>query len=218
MKSVLQEHDAQLIKKYNGIIGLDEVGRGALAGPVYTAACWIKPGFFKQTENWAQTSGMRDSKKMTKKKRLEAKERLIELKAASQIDYAIASASVAEIERYNISGATLLAFDRCLEQLFPRKDSDSQPLILIDGKPVKAASFKHRAITGGDDRSLVIAMASILAKVARDQWMEALHRNFPQYEWRKNKGYGTLAHREGIQSHGSCREHRALFLRKILTK
>lgn len=218
MKSVLQEHDAQLIEKYNGIVGLDEVGRGALAGPVYTAACWIKPGFFQQAGNWTQTADMRDSKKMSEKKRLEASERLAQLKEAGHIDYALASASVQEIDRYNITGATLRAFVRSLRQLFPGKGSDPQPLILVDGKPLKAVSFEHRAIIGGDDCSLVIAMASILAKVARDQRMEALDLDFPQYHWKKNKGYGTLAHREGIQSHGSCKEHRPLFLRKIHNK
>lgn len=216
MKSVLQEHDAQLIENYNGIIGLDEVGRGALAGPVYTAACWIKPGFFQQASNWTQTVDMRDSKKMTENKRLAASERLAQLKEAGHIDFATASASVEEIDRYNITGATLRAFVRALRRLFPEKGAEPQPLILVDGKPLKAVSFEHQAIIGGDDRSLVIAMASILAKVARDQWMEALDREFPQYHWKKNKGYGTLAHREGIQSHGSCREHRSLFLRKIL--
>ena len=218
MKSVLQEHDAQLIEKYNGLVGLDEVGRGALAGPVYTAACWIKPGFFQHLSNCTETVDMRDSKKMTEKKRLEASLRLAQLKEAGQIDYSIASASVEEIDRYNISGATLRAFDRSLQELLPVKGRDQKPLILVDGKPLKAVSFEHRALIGGDDRSLVIAMASILAKVARDQWMEALDHDFPQYQWKKNKGYGTLAHREGIQSHGSCKEHRTLFLRKILNK
>lgn len=218
MKSVLQEHDAQLIENYNGIVGLDEVGRGALAGPVFTAACWIKPGFFEKAGIWTLTSEIRDSKKMSKKKRSEASERLAYLKSEGLIDYALASASVKEIDRYNIAGATQRAFVRSLEKVVAGKLISAQPLILVDGRPLKGVSFEHKAIVGGDDRSLAIAMASILAKVARDQWMEVLHLDFPQYDWKSNKGYGTLAHREGIRAHGVCCQHRTLFLRKILNK
>ena len=140
MKSVLQEHDAQLIEKYNGLVGLDEVGRGALAGPIYTAACWIKPGFFQHLSNCTETVDMR-FKKMTVKKRLEASLRLAQLKEAGQIDYSIASASVEEIDRYNISGATLRAFDRSLQELLTVKGRGRQPLILVDGNPLKAVSL-----------------------------------------------------------------------------
>ena len=217
MGTILQEHDAKLILKAGSIIGLDEVGRGALAGPVCTAACLLKEDFFLNKKNLKITNDFRDSKKMSAKLREQAFDSLSRLRAIGSIDFEITSASVQEIESLNISGATRLSMDRSLKAIFARNASLARSLILMDGKPLKDFPFPHQAIVGGDDRSLAIACASILAKVARDHLMDSLGEQFPAYDWQKNKGYGTKFHREQLQSAGPCTEHRALFLRKILT-
>ena len=216
MGTILQEYDAKLMLKAGSLIGLDEVGRGALAGPVFTAACLLKENFFLKKENLNITTDFRDSKKMSAKLREQAFENLIHLKEVGALDFEITSASVREIELLNISGATRLSFDRALKAIFARNTSFAQSLILMDGKPLKDFPYPHKAIVGGDDRSLAIACASILAKVARDRLMDSLGKQFPGYDWQKNKGYGTKFHREQLRLAGSCSEHRALFLRKIL--
>ena len=216
MGTILQEYDAKLMQKAESIIGLDEVGRGALAGPVFTAACLIKEDFFLNKENLKITTDFRDSKKMSAKLREEAFESLNRLKAIGSIDFEITSASVQEIGALNISGATCLSLDRSLKAILARNTQIGKSIILIDGKPLKNLLYPHQAIVGGDDRSLAIACASILAKVTRDRHMDSLAKQFPAYEWQKNKGYGTKFHREKLRLAGSCTEHRVLFLRKIL--
>ena len=162
------------------------------------------------------TIDFRDSKKMSAKLRDQAFENLIYLKAIGSIDFEIHSASVQEIELFNISGAIRLSFERSLKAIFLRNVIIAKSLILLDGKPLKDFPYNHQAIVGGDDCSLAIACASILAKVARDRIMNTLGKQFPAYDWKKNKGYGTKFHREQVQSVGPCPEHRSLFLRKIL--
>lgn len=216
MGSILQEYDAKLMLQAESIIGLDEVGRGALAGPVFTAACLVKTDFFLNKENLSLTARFRDSKKMSSSLREQAFKNLIHLKKVGSIDFEVASASVQEIELLNISGATRLSLDRSLKGISKRNASFAQALILMDGKPLKDFAYPHQAIVGGDDCSLAIACASILAKVARDHFMDSLGQRFPRYNWQKNKGYGTKFHREQIQIGGACSEHRALFLRRIL--
>lgn len=218
MESILQEYDAKLMLEAGSLIGLDEVGRGALAGPVFTAACLVRKDFFLNKKNISSTAGFRDSKKMSANLREQAFENLIHLKTIGSVDFEISSASVQEIETFNISGATRLSFDRSLKALHGRNPSSRESLILIDGKPLKNFPYVHQAIVGGDDQSLSIACASILAKVARDRFMDVLGGRFPRYNWQKNKGYGTKFHREQIQQGGPSTEHRPLFLRKILNK
>ena len=216
MKSSLQIHDEKLMTGSSLLIGLDEVGRGALAGPVFTAACLMKDNFFKNDDSLSLTAGFRDSKKMSAGKREDAYQSLIYLRKIRTSDFEIASASVAEIDSLKITGATRLSIERSLKALRARQPALVQTLILMDGKPLKDFSYPHQAIVGGDDLSLAIASASILAKVARDRYMNTLGEQFPRYDWQKNKGYGTKFHREQIQLAGACSEHRALFLRKII--
>ena len=216
MKSSLQIHDEKLMTGSSLLIGLDEVGRGALAGPVFTAACLMKDNFFKNDDSLSLTAGFRDSKKMSAGKREDAYQSLIYLRKIRTSDFEIASASVAEIDSLKITGATRLSIERSLKALRARQPALVQTLILMDGKPFKDFSYPHQAIVGGDDLSLAIASASILAKVARDRYMNTLGEQFPRYDWQKNKGYGTKFHREQIQLAGACSEHRALFLRKII--
>lgn len=216
MGTILQEYDAKLMFESGPLIGLDEVGRGALAGPVFTAACLLKEDFFLNLKNLNITTDFRDSKKMSAKLREQAFESLSHLRAIGSIDFEITSASVQEIESFNISGATRLSLDRSLKAIYGRNVLTTKSLIIMDGKPLKDFPYPHHAIVGGDDRSLAIACASILAKVARDRLMDSLGEQFPAYEWQKNKGYGTKFHREQLQSIGPCPQHRVLFLRKIL--
>ena len=215
MESLLQEYDAKLMGKTGSLIGLDEVGRGALAGPVFTAACLVKTDFFINKENLSLTASFRDSKKMSASMREQAYQNLIHLKNMESVDFEISSASVEEIDSLNISGATRLSLERSLKAVFERNRSFAQSVILMDGKPLKDFPYTHKAIVGGDDQSLAIACASILAKVERDRFMKSLGKRFPRYDWQKNKGYGTKFHREQIKLAGACPEHRTLFLRRI---
>ena len=218
METLLQEYDFKLLKGVRTLIGIDEVGRGALAGPVFTAACSLNQTLFKDKASLARTSIMRDSKKMSEKKRMSAFLTLIELKETGLIDYTITSASVEEIDQRNILGATLLSMERSLSSLIARIDKQVDYMILVDGKPLSPSvfPFQHKAIVGGDDRSLSIAMASILAKVSRDTYMKSLDERFSGYGFSQNKGYGTKCHRESVLAKGPCPAHRPLFLRKIL--
>lgn len=175
--------------------GCDEVGRGCLAGPVVAAAV-ILPSAYRNS--WIQ-----DSKKLSKQIR---EELFQEIKGAA-LGWAIAEASVAEIDQINILQASFLAMERAIQQL---------PLVpehlLIDGNRWKSSlPYPYTCVIKGDGKFAAIAAASILAKVYRDELMEKLAQDFPHYGWEQNAGYPTQKHREGIQSHGSCEWHRKSF-------
>ena len=175
--------------------GCDEAGRGCLAGPVVAAAV-ILPENFKH--KW-----LNDSKKLSEKNR---KELRIEIEEKA-IAFAIASCSHLEIDEINILKASFLAMHRSLDQL-----KLSPKSILVDGNrftPYK--KIQHHCIIGGDAKYLSIAAASILAKTERDEIMETLHLEFPYYNWKKNKGYPTLEHRNAIRTYGACSYHRKTF-------
>lgn len=182
------------------ICGVDEAGRGPLAGPVYAAAVILSP------EN--PIAGLNDSKKLSEKKREALFDIIIEEAAA----YCIASASVEEIETYNILGATYLAMSRAVAGL-----AVQPALALIDGNRIPPQlSIPAQAIVKGDALSESIAAASILAKVSRDRVLKDLDNQYPQYGFAVHKGYGTAAHTAAIRQFGPCPEHRPSFLRKIL--
>ena len=175
--------------------GCDEVGRGCLAGPVVAAAV-ILPSDYRNP--WIQ-----DSKKLSKQTR---EELIQEIKGAA-LGWAIAEASVAEIDRINILQASFLAMERAIQQL-PKAPEH----LLIDGNRWKSTlPYPYTCVIKGDGKFASIAAASILAKVYRDDLMEQLAQDFPHYGWEKNAGYPTKKHREGIQSHGSCSWHRKSF-------
>lgn len=180
--------------------GIDEAGRGCLAGPVFAASVILPPDFADAELN--------DSKKLSEKKR-KALRKTIESEALA---WAVASANVEEIDRINILQASVLAMHRSVEKL------KVQPAFLsIDGNYFKKyKDLKHRTFVGGDGRFLNIAAASILAKTHRDDFMLALHNQYPQYGWDRNKGYGTLYHRDAINQHGRCNEHRNSFRLKAV--
>ncbi len=197
--------------RQNGIrflAGIDEAGRGPLAGPVVAAAVILEPN--------VEIPGLNDSKKLSAFRR----EELFDQIQKVALSFGIASASVEEIQRLNILQATFLAMQRALEKLIPQPD-----FILVDGRDFPLFSHSKngdkmngRAVVRGDGRSQVIAAASILAKVQRDRIMEEYARFFPQYGFEKHKGYGTKAHREKIVQLGPCPIHRRKFIRRLMQK
>ena len=175
--------------------GCDEAGRGCLAGPVYAAAV-ILPKHFRNEQ-------LNDSKKLTEKQRLQMREIIME----QSLSWAVASASVSEIEEINILHASLLAMHRAIAglKLLPQ-------LLLIDGNRFKPyPAIPHQCIVKGDEKYLSIAAASILAKTFRDDHMMQLHNEFPWYHWNRNKGYPTLQHRGAIIQNGISPHHRKSF-------
>lgn len=184
---------------YKAVCGVDEAGRGPLAGPVCAAAV-ILP------ENTV-IEGVNDSKKLTEKKR----ELLFDVIKASALSYSIAYASVEEIEELNILNATMLAMKRAVEALEIKPD-----FAMIDGNRVPQLSIDSEPIVKGDAKSMSIACASILAKVSRDRLLYDYARQYPQYGFDKHKGYGTKLHIEKIKEYGPCPYHRMSFLTKIL--
>ena len=182
------------------ICGVDEAGRGPLAGPVYAAAVILSPEY--------PIIGLNDSKKLSEKKR----ETLYDIIIEEAVAYCIASASVDEIETYNILGATYLAMTRAVEGL-----SQTPALALIDGNRIPPnLTVPAKTVVKGDALSESIAAASILAKVSRDRVLKELDKQYPQYGFAVHKGYGTAAHTAALREFGPCPEHRPSFLRKIL--
>ncbi|HPH99875.1 MAG TPA: ribonuclease HII [Chitinophagaceae bacterium] len=182
-------------QKKNIEAGCDEVGRGCYAGPVYAAAVILPKNFHHPLLN--------DSKKVSASNR----ELLRTIIEQESIAYAVASVEVVEIDVINILNASFKAMHLAIDQL-PRIPS----LLLIDGnkfKPYK--TINHHCIVKGDSIYASIAAASILAKTYRDEYMQALHQQFPYYYWNKNKGYGTAEHRNAIEQYGLCVHHRKSF-------
>jgi ribonuclease HII len=183
---------------YEGVCGVDEAGRGSLAGAVYAAAV-ILPFEF-------EIPGLNDSKKLTEKKRNELYDMILDIAEA----YAIASADHKEVDELNILNATYLAMNRSIEALSIRPT-----IALIDGNRSTGITYKNRSVIGGDGISASIAAASILAKVSRDRYMLEMAEKYPQYAFEKHKGYGTMLHYERLREYGPCELHRVSFLRKL---
>ena len=180
------------------VCGVDEAGRGPLAGPVCAAAVMLPPGL--------EIPGLNDSKKLTDKKRRELYDIIIE----QAISYGIAFASEQEIDEINILQATFLAMERAIQKLSPPPE-----LALIDGNRAKDFGLPVRTIVKGDSLSASIAAASILAKVTRDRLMEEYDAQYPQYGFAVHKGYGTKRHYEGLREFGPSPIHRKTFLKKF---
>lgn len=180
------------------ICGVDEAGRGPLAGPVCAAAVILPPHL--------EIPGLNDSKKLTDKRRRE----LFPLIKEKALAYGIAFADHAEVDKINILQATYLAMERALAQLNLRPD-----IALIDGNRAKDFGLPVQTVVHGDSLSANIAAASILAKVTRDDLMLEMAETYPQYGFEVHKGYGTKAHYEAILQHGPCPIHRMTFLKKL---
>ncbi len=175
--------------------GCDEAGRGCLAGPVTAAAVILPPDYYNKDLN--------DSKQLSEKKRNTLR-KIIEKDA---IDFAVASLNNTEIDKINILNASFAAMHKAIDQL-----KTIPELLLIDGNRFKNyKSIKHQCIIKGDAKYLSIAAASILAKTYRDEFMIKLHNQYPNYDWHKNKGYPTIAHRDAISIHGITEYHRMSF-------
>lgn len=180
------------------ICGVDEAGRGPLAGPVCAAAVILPRGF--------EIEGLNDSKKLSEKKRDE----LFDVIKDNAVSYGIAFASVEEIEQLNILSATMLAMNRAISQLKPQPQ-----LALIDGNRNKEIEINSQCVVKGDSKCADIAAASILAKVSRDRYMLEMAKKYPEYHFEKHKGYGTKLHYEALREYGPSEIHRLSFLRKM---
>lgn len=180
------------------LCGVDEAGRGPLAGPVCAAAVMLPQN--------CVIEGLNDSKKLSEKKR----EALFEEILNRAVSYGIAFATVEEIEEHNILGATFLAMNRAIARLDPKPE-----LALIDGNRCTGIQIPSRCIVGGDGKCADIAAASVLAKVTRDRYMLQMAEQYPEYGFEKHKGYGTKAHYAAIREHGPSPIHRPSFLRKL---
>lgn len=231
----LRAFDLKQIEGVSHLIGVDEAGRGALAGPVVAGAVLITREFLEG--RWVQANAARinDSKQLTAIEREALWFDFETLAAQGEIHAHFGLADVDEIAQHNILGATKLAMRRALEGIYPPEafaqkiepDLFAPPeeiasfkptvsaRVLIDGLALRGFPYPHQGIVSGDGRSLCIAMASIVAKVSRDRFMTELESTHPGYGFAQHKGYGTEEHREALLRIGRCVQHRDVFLRKI---
>ena len=192
------EHNAYL-RGYTAVCGIDEAGRGPLAGPVYAAAVWLPEGFV--------LDGLNDSKKLSEKKR----EALFPVILENAVSYGIGFATEQEIDEINILQATFLAMRRAFDAMQKRCD-----YALIDGNRMPPLPVPGETIVKGDAKSPSVAAASILAKVSRDRVMLEYAKQYPEYQFEKHKGYGTKVHVEALHTYWPSPIHRKTFLKKIL--
>lgn len=193
----LHEFDMGYYDEYPLLCGTDEAGRGPLAGDVFAAAVIFAPD--------TVIEGINDSKKLSPKKR----DLLFDEIKEKALYWSIKTASVAEIEEINILGAAMLAMKRAAESLGVTPD-----LLIADGNKIPDVGFKAQCLVKGDAKSQSVAAASILAKVARDRYMEEMAKKYPEYAFEKHKGYGTKLHYEMLDKYGECEIHRRSFLKK----
>lgn len=180
-------------------MGLDEVGRGCLSGPVVAAGVIFEPGTFIEE--------VRDSKALTLEERTSLAAKVKETAAYWDIQWC----SPNEIDELNILQASIRAMNKCAEA-----DSANADYLLVDGKHYNSGLCPHKCLIKGDDHSMSIAAASIIAKVYRDEWMQQLHEDYPYYGWKTNVGYPTQEHFDGLQEYGITKFHRRSF--KLRTK
>lgn len=197
----LFDYDESLRQLYPIVCGVDEAGRGPLAGDVYAAAVIFDSG--------VTVDYLNDSKKLSEKRR----EELFDIIKERAKAYCIASASVEEIDSLNILNAAMLAMKRAVEGLGITPD-----IALIDGNKTPETACESRCVIKGDATSASISAASVLAKVARDRYMKELAQKYPQYAFEKHKGYGTKLHYECLEKYGISEVHRKTFLKKLYDK
>lgn len=186
---------------YRFIAGVDEAGRGPLAGPVYAAAVILPED--------VRLDGINDSKKLSPKKR----EELFEEITKKAISYAVYSVDEKKIDEINILRATHMAMNGAVLSLSQKPD-----YVIIDGNSISGMELPHETLVKGDAKSISIAAASILAKVSRDRYITKMAEIYPEYQFEKHKGYGTKEHIEAILKYGASPIHRKTFLKKILEK
>lgn len=198
---------------YDFVIGVDEAGRGPLAGPVVAAALFLSPDFnFHTAENQKKFLKIKDSKKITPKGR----EKLFEfLTTNTNIKYGIGIIDEKIIDQKNVLQATFIAMEKAIEDLSNKepKINMRNSIVLIDGRDIlENVDLNQKSIIGGDGKVWSIAAASIIAKVTRDKLMQKYHEKYPQYCFDKHKGYGTKLHFEMIKKYGPCEIHRKTFI------
>lgn len=200
------EYENKLINSgFSRICGIDEVGRGPLAGPVVAAAVLINAELFKDLSGF---KGINDSKKLSAKRREKWYEILTERK---NIKWGIGIISEKIIDEVNILEATKLAMAEALKKMI-RQSAEQPDFILIDGNFIlENIDLNQKAVIGGDAKVVSIAAASIIAKVTRDRMMQKFHEDYPEYGFDKHKGYGTRLHCEMIKKYGPCAIHRRSF-------
>lgn len=239
MPSQLIAFDRTAVQNYEAILGIDEAGRGALAGPVVAAAVWVNSPFLKSDTIDAMQLMVNDSKKLSSEKRQALFKYIQELESKQYIRYTYSLRDAQAIDQLNILRATHQAMHECLQKLeiLPKQDgfgelpftdnlfhfkNRSENLkkvrILIDGLPLKNLPYDHTGLIKGDAQSFSIALASIVAKVVRDDWMIKAQGQYPAYSFSEHKGYGTASHREEILTHGVTPIHRLSFLKNLEQK
>ena len=194
----MKDVERELFEQYGPVCGVDEAGRGPLAGPVFAAAVILPQGL--------EIVGLDDSKKLSAKKR----EALFDIICEKAVCFAVASASEREIDEINILNATFLAMNRAISGL-----SQKPGLALIDGNRSGGIELENRTVVGGDGIYSCIAAASVLTKVSRDRYMCRMAEKYPGYAFEKHKGYGTKLHYEKLRELGPSEIHRRTFLKKL---
>lgn len=190
------------------LIGIDEAGRGPLAGPVSVGAVLVPVGF-----DWDQVPGVRDSKKLSEKKREEIYEFMQEFVKTSELRYAVATSSASYIDTYGIVPAIKRALVEALSKL---GTAPQECRVLLDGSLKAPEEYTDQeTIVRGDDSEPAISLASIMAKVTRDRMMKEVSPKYPEYDFHVHKGYGTAAHLKSIEKHGLSRLHRATFCTRL---
>ena len=231
--------DHFLAEGWAGLAGVDEAGRGALAGPVVAAAVAVQTTVLRHRSLRQLARLVDDSKKLDPARREEVLDRMGEMTDGLVLS-GVGQATAAEVEEHNVLGATRVAMTQAIEELNgrlvgegwvgvpPAWDAPSEEPtlglfseeggdrwgLLIDGRPLRPFRWPHCALVGGDGRSFLIGLASIVAKVTRDRRMEELAQTFPEYGFAAHKGYGTARHWAALRTHGPTPEHRLSFLRK----
>jgi ribonuclease HII len=191
------------------LVGIDEVGRGPVAGPVYVCAFLVASDAIDEIVSGIKVP-LRDSKKLTEKMRDKWFSYLMDLAKAKKIRYVVTKAKAKEIDDKGIAVCIRAAVDNCLEKL---NLNISETKIYLDGGLKTLEKYNQETVIKGDENIPVISLASIIAKVSRDREMEKLAKDFPEYGWNKNKGYGTKAHMDAIKEFGTCELHRVSFLK-----
>ncbi len=197
LAAMWEEENKIYDKGYTAVCGVDEAGRGPLAGDVFAAAVILPRGI--------EIPYLNDSKKLSEKRR----EELFAVICEKALFFAVARGSVEEIETYNIREASFMAMNRAISQI-------KADFAIVDGNAITDCPIDHMTLIGGDGKSASVAAASILAKVSRDRYMLELDKKYPQYGFAKHKGYGTKAHIQALKEFGKCDAHRNLFVRKFI--